>query len=219
MREIIEDTISRNRKFQEERRKRVQRLKELKAPDSMIETEEMISKMTLVEYEIYCKQLVEEDKKIKLEYAKNNPIQKSIVDEIYSRESKLEYNEARYSYDVHLLTALDPLSFMSEEDYYNDLYESFLEHAKKLYRDRFKKNFVDERVSKLIRQANVHILPDESEYGHTIVGLKKLIELVVEDCTEEIAAMNVTNLENKDISRACRTLIDRINSNFGIEDE
>ena len=141
MTNIIEDTISRNRKFQEERRLRVKRLKELKAPDIIIETEEMISKMTLAEYEIYCKEREEEDKKIKAEYAKNNPIQKSIVDEIYHRESKLEYDYIRYSSDRHLMMAIDPLSFMSDEDYENDLYGTFLEHAKEIYRDRFKEHF------------------------------------------------------------------------------
>ena len=141
MTNIIEDTISRNRKFQEERRLRVNRLKELKAPDIIIETEEMISKMTLTEYEIYCKEREEEDKKIKTEYAKNNPIQKSIVDEIYNRESKLEYNRSIYLSDSHLIMAIDPLSFMSKEDYENDLYRTFLEHTKQLYRDRFKEHF------------------------------------------------------------------------------
>jgi hypothetical protein len=140
MSKIVEDTVSRNKKFQEDRRQRVQRLKELKAPDIVIETEEMISKMTLAEYAIYCQQLEEEDKKIKSEYAKNNPIQKSIVDEIYSRESKLEYDYFRYSSDAHLIMALDPLSIMSQEDYDNDLYRTFLEHAKQLYRDRFKEH-------------------------------------------------------------------------------
>jgi hypothetical protein len=141
MSEIIEDTISRNKKFQEERRLRLTRLKELKAPDIIIETEEMISKMTLAEYEIYCQQIEEEDKKIKLEYAKNNLIQKSIIDEIYNRESKLEYDYFVYSSDVHLIMAIDPLSFMSKDDYENDLYYTFLEHAKELYRDRFKEHF------------------------------------------------------------------------------
>jgi len=141
MKNIVEDTVSRNKKFQEERRLRVNRLKELKAPDILIETEEKISKMTLVEYELYCKECEEADKKIKAEYAKNNPIQKSIVDEIYSRESKLEYDRFRYCSDVHLTMAIDPLSFMSQEDYENDLYKTFLEHAKQLYRNRFKQNF------------------------------------------------------------------------------
>jgi hypothetical protein len=141
MNEILEDTISRNKKFQEERKLKLQHLKELKAPDAIIETEEMISKMTLAEYEIYCQQAEEEDKKIKLEYAKNNPIQKSIVDEIYARESKLEYDYFKYSSDRHLMAAIDPLSFMSKDDYENDLYRTFLEHAKELYKDRFKEHF------------------------------------------------------------------------------
>lgn len=141
MSEIIEDTISRNKKFQEERQARVKRLKELKAPDIIIENEEMISKMTLAEYKIYCKECEEEDKKIKAEYVKNNPIQKSIVDEIYNRESKLDYDYFRYSSDYHLIMAIDPLSFMSNEDYETGLYRTFLEHAKQLYRDRFKEHF------------------------------------------------------------------------------
>ena len=141
MRDIVEDTISRNKKFQEERRLRLKRMKELKVPNIIIEREEMISKMTLAEYLVYCQQCEEEDKKIKLEYAKNNPIQKSIVDEIYNRESKLEYNYLTYLSSVRLIGAIDPLSFMSAEDYENDLYESFLEHAKELYRDRFKDQF------------------------------------------------------------------------------
>jgi hypothetical protein len=147
MREIVEDTISRNKKFQEERRLRLNRMKELRAPAAMIEYEEIISNMTLAEYESHCREMKEEYKKNVLEYAKNNPIQKSIVDEIYNRESKLEYNSLNYSSDSWLITAIDPLSFMSAEDYENDLYKSFLEHAKELYRDRFKDQFeVDQRT-------------------------------------------------------------------------
>ena len=141
MKDIVEDTISRNKKFQQERMLRLTRLKELRAPAIIIETEEMISKMTLAEYAIFCKECEEEDKKIKAEYAKNNPIQKSIVDEIYHRESKLEYSYIRYSSNARLIMAIDPLSFMSNEDYENDLYRPFLEHAKELYRDRFKEHF------------------------------------------------------------------------------
>lgn len=139
--EIIEDTISRNKKFQEERQLNVKRLKELNAPSDIIENEERISKMTLTEYKIYCQQLEEQDKKIKSEYAKANPIQKIIVDEIYNRESKLEYNYSTYSSDFRFAMAIDPLNFMSRSDYRNDLYETFLEHAKELYRNRFKEQF------------------------------------------------------------------------------
>ena len=138
MSKIIEDTLSRNRKFQEDRELRVKRLKAIKAPAVIIDHEEMISRMTLAEYQIYCQKLEEEEKQIKLEYAKNNPIQKSIVDEIYNRESKLKYNYMAYSYDFHLLNAIDPLGFISKDDYKNDLYVTFLEHAKEIYRDRYK---------------------------------------------------------------------------------
>ena len=141
---IIEDTISRNKKFQEERNLRVEQLKKAKAPGALIEYEEMISKMTLAEYNIYCQQYEEEDKKNKLEYAKNNPIQKSIVDEIYDRESKLKYDYWTYATNVHWLMAIDPLGFISREDFENDLYITFLEHAKEIYKDRFKEEFREE---------------------------------------------------------------------------
>ena len=141
---IIEDTISRNKKFQEERELRVNNLKKAKAPVGLIEYEEMISKMTLAEYNIYCQQYEEEDKKNKLEYAKNNPIQKSIVDEIYDRESKLKYDYWTYATNVHWLMAIDPLGFISREDFENDLYITFLEHAKEIYKDRFKEEFREE---------------------------------------------------------------------------
>ena len=141
MREIVEDTISRNKKFQEERELRVKRLKEIKAPAAIIDHEEMISRMTLAEYKIYCQKLEEEEKQIKSEYAKNNAIQKSIIDEIYDRESKLEYKFPTYISYGHLLMAIDPLSFMSKEDFEKDLYITFLDHAKEIYRDRFKDHF------------------------------------------------------------------------------
>ena len=141
---IIEDTISINKKFQEERNLRLEQLKKAKAPVGLIEYEEMISKMTLAEYNIYCQQYEEEDKKNKLEYAKNNPIQKSIVDEIYDRESKLKYDYWTYATNVHWLMAIDPLGFISREDFENDLYITFLEHAKEIYKDRFKEEFREE---------------------------------------------------------------------------
>ena len=127
-----------DKEFQEERHQRVKRLKEMKAPDFLIEFEERISKMTLAEYNSYRHQEIKEDKKIKSEYAKNTPIQQSIIDEIYNRESRLEYDSCIYSDKTHLLMAINPLEFMSQEDYSNDLYETFLDHAMEIYRDRFK---------------------------------------------------------------------------------
>jgi hypothetical protein len=141
MSEIIEDTISRNKKFQEERTRRLKRMRELNAPDIIIQTEEMISKMTIAEYKIFCQQAEEEDKNVKAEYAKNNPIQKHIVDEIYDRESKLSYTFLTYSSTVQWTMAINPLSFMSADDYDNDLYQTFLAHAQELYQERFKEKW------------------------------------------------------------------------------
>lgn len=139
--QLIEDTISRNKQFQKERLQRLERLKELRAPAIIIENEELISKMTLPEYRIYCQSREEEGKKLKLEYAKNNPIQKSIVDEIYNRESKLTYDYFVCSSRTRMMMKLDPLSFMSQDDFDNDLYETFLNHAIELYYERFKEQY------------------------------------------------------------------------------
>lgn len=146
----MSDTLTQaeDKKFQEERKARLKRLKEINAPEAIIRTEEMISKMTLEEYELYCQKLEEEDRKLKSDYAKNNPIQKSIVDEIYRRESKLEYDYFVYTSYVHMMMAIDPLSFMSKDDYENDLYDAFLQHAEELYRDRFKEQFGAEKKDK-----------------------------------------------------------------------
>lgn len=38
------------------------------------------------------------------------------------------------------------------------------------------------RFRELVRQADVHILPDDSEYGHCIIGLEKFAELIVREC-------------------------------------
>lgn len=137
MTEITKDDLE----FQKGRIKRLNQLKELKVPNDILQIEEMISKMTLSEYEIYLQNLDEEDKKIKSEYAKNNPIQKSIVDEIYSRESKLEYGFFIYTSSTHFLMAVDPLDFMSMDDFEHDIYGAFLDHAQELYRARYSVQF------------------------------------------------------------------------------
>ena len=137
MNEIIEDTISRNRKFQEERKARVDRLKVIQAPLALIEYEEMIAGMTVAEYKIHLKQLEKEDAVIKAEFAKNNLIQKRIVDEIYSKVEKLNYDYSIYISDFNFLLALDPLKFMSQADFDNDLYKTFLDHAQKIYHEKY----------------------------------------------------------------------------------
>lgn len=148
MAQIIEDTISRNRKFKEERLLRVARLKELKAPEILIAREEFISTLTPTEYELLLKEEEEQEKKFIAEYAKNNPLQKEIVDEIYKRVEALNYNYLTYSSRLHFIMAIDPLKFMSRDDYYNDLYVTFLNHAQQIYIEKFKKDFDHEESTK-----------------------------------------------------------------------
>jgi hypothetical protein len=133
----IDDTISRNRKFKEERNKRINLFKRINAPASVIDYEEMIAKMTLVEYEMHLNQMAKEHEQQKSDYAKNNPIQKSIVDEIYRRAEQLAYDEMAYISSVHFYIKIHPLEFMSLGDYNNDLYETFMNHAQELYREKY----------------------------------------------------------------------------------
>lgn len=148
MKEIIEDTITRNREFQKQRNLRVQRLKELRAPQSVIEQEEMIAQMTVAEYEIYAGKEQQEHEAKKSEYAKNNPIQKHIVDEIYSRGEKLEYDYFTYISDFQFLCVIDPLKFMSQEDYDYDLYHTFLDHAREIYHKKYQTEYNNSEQSK-----------------------------------------------------------------------
>jgi hypothetical protein len=48
---------------------------------------------------------------------------------------------------------------------------------------------MNERIQELIRSADVHILPDDSEYGHCIVGLDRFAELLVKKCAD-VASIN-----------------------------
>ena len=45
---------------------------------------------------------------------------------------------------------------------------------------------MNERIRELIRLADVHILPDESEYGHTIIGIEQFAELIVRECCQKL---------------------------------
>lgn len=146
MREIIEDTLSRDKEFQEQRRQRLERMKRNGMPPAMLEFEEMVSKMTVAEYKILCRQYKEEEKQKKREYAKNNSIQQSIVDEIYRRESELEYEFLLCSSSICLMRALHPLSFMSIDDFEHDLYDVFLNHAEEIYRERFSERFEEDEL-------------------------------------------------------------------------
>lgn len=136
MREIIEDTIVRNKAFQKERQQIVDRLIELNAPIGIIEYEKAIAEMTIAEYKSFLRNENEIHKKEILEYAKNNPLKKEIVDEIYRKSDSIEYDEMTSVDYTLFLIKLNPLAFISEDDYEHDLYESFIKHAFELYQKK-----------------------------------------------------------------------------------
>ena len=67
---------------------------------------------------------------------------------------------------------------------------------------------MNERIRELIRLADVHILPDDSEYGHCIIGLEKFAEAIVRECAEVAGC-------NGHVSGF--TLGDLIKEHFGVE--
>jgi hypothetical protein len=68
---------------------------------------------------------------------------------------------------------------------------------------------MNERIKEIIRSADVHIIPDESEYGHTVVGMEKFAELIVRDC-----ALTAVLMEPYDRTGIGAQILD----NYGIEE-
>lgn len=137
MKEIIDDTISRNKEFQKKQLEKIEKMKQFGSPPIILEREEKIAKMTLAEYYVFLEEEKKQWKEIVSDYAKDNPIQKQIVDEIYSRLEKLPYQSLTYSSFVCFTREIDPISFMSDDDFTYDLYTDFLLHAHELYREKY----------------------------------------------------------------------------------
>jgi hypothetical protein len=68
---------------------------------------------------------------------KNNPIQQTVVDEIYNILEKLEFDSTAYWSEVFFHLKLAPLDFMSNDDFHNGLYDAFLIHARELYQKKY----------------------------------------------------------------------------------
>ena len=149
MSEIIEDTITRNRKFREEQLKRLKRLKECNVPKEILEHEEFIAGMTVAEFEIYKLKCAREDNEKRAEYVKNNPIQQTVVDEIYNRLEKLEFDSTAYWSEVFFHLKLAPLDFMSNDDFHNGLYDAFLTHARELYQKKYVREYEESEKERL----------------------------------------------------------------------
>jgi hypothetical protein len=135
---IIDDMIIRNRKFREARRKKIEKMKSVGAPAVLIEEEEKIAKMTLAEYEWYNKMQMALDSRVFAEYAEHNPLKEEVVNEIYKRIDRLSYDYFQYEITSHLLDAINWYEFVSKDDLYYRLYDAFIDHARNLYREKYK---------------------------------------------------------------------------------
>jgi hypothetical protein len=70
---------------------------------------------------------------------------------------------------------------------------------------------MNERIQQLIRLADVHILPDDSEYGHCIIGLEKFAELIVREVFEII--------DDEASYTIYAPVVQLVKERFGINDE
>lgn len=138
---IIDDTMIRNRKFQEGRRKKIEKMKSVGAPAILIEEEEKIAKMTVAEYELYNKMQRALDSRVFAEYAEHNPLKEEVVNEIYKRIDRLPYDYFQYEITSHLLDAINWYEFLSRDDLYYRLYDAFIDHAREMYREKYKTEY------------------------------------------------------------------------------
>ncbi len=76
---------------------------------------------------------------------------------------------------------------------------------------------MNERIYELIRSADVHILPDDSEYGHCIIGLEKFAMLLIQSCIEQ--AHSVADFRNatEDMIYGADIAAAKIAKYFGVE--
>jgi molybdenum cofactor biosynthesis enzyme MoaA len=131
---IIEDELSRTRELRERLAKRLEFLIAMDAPKQVIEYVQNVEmNMTYTEYMKAQRQIQEEFKREKIEYAKNNPLKQSITEEIYARMEKLPYNQivaqSRLNFDMEI----DAITIMGEPHYDYGLYDDILNHAHELY--------------------------------------------------------------------------------------
>lgn len=136
--EVVEDTLTKQRKMQEDHRVRAEKFIAMKAPQELIDYCLKVSKMTLGEYHLYLKEEEEREKKLREDYIKTHPIQESIVNLIYEKAETIEPDYMMTFDDHRFIMELDPLKFMSYTDYLYDLYDPFLRHAYELTIQRYK---------------------------------------------------------------------------------
>ena len=156
---IINDELSRTREFRKQRQKRIQVLKQLGAPQIIIDSEEKIAKMTYTEYQHFCEQEEKQEEIRKAEFRKANPPNESVAKLIYekfdlwfdkykndSQKLELELGTGHYFYEPWYWGDRAPggaeemfyVQILSEDDWWCENYAPVFEVCRQQIRNRLK---------------------------------------------------------------------------------
>jgi hypothetical protein len=136
---IIEDEQTRTEELRIRLQKRLKFLIDIEAPQEVIDHVQNVEmNITYTEHRNAEKQIEKALRQEKIEYAKNHPLEKSIVDEIYARMEKLPCNTSIMISPLNFHIEIDAVSIMGVEHYDNDLYDDILNHAYELYCERYR---------------------------------------------------------------------------------
>lgn len=72
-------------------------------------------------------------------------IDENISKRIFERADSMEYNYFFYTSFFRFTVEIHPLSFMPEEDFYNDVYDAQLREARDRYCIKYEKEFLQEQ--------------------------------------------------------------------------
>ena len=140
--EILEDEITRTKKWKKWRKERAKKLKELGAPDILIENELFLSSMTPSEAEVHFKNCEERDKKELNEYMKENPLKEDVVNKLFGAFDELlnapQVKPMMYS-RVRFDMELDPLKYIDRDEYHMGVYDSLIDSFHEEYIKKWKK--------------------------------------------------------------------------------
>lgn len=143
--DVIEDEITRTRRFRKYKQDRIKKMKQLKVPQILIDREEYEAQMTHREYEIYreemAKQAAKEYRQRKSEYAKDHKLEKTKVDALYEKGSSIEYHYLVHSLYTTWLMSLDPVSITGKDDFENGLYDDIINHVWDTYKEKYKSEY------------------------------------------------------------------------------
>jgi hypothetical protein len=128
-----------------ERLKRIEKLKDLGAPPELIQHEKFLSTLSYKEYFDHVEEQNNKEKQDRLDYAKNNKLNETVVENIINWFKENGDSIPLHVFESQVLTdnAINPLGpyiGMSEDDYYYDLYTPLVqEQINQLIKNRTQK--------------------------------------------------------------------------------